>query len=496
MALITTFATTPLTSYLYPRWYQVKVERWRRGEIDWDENPLQPEGDSDASTLANDKLRAMSVQKLLVYLRLDSLPNICNFLTLLAPNGSSKPSSPRIHHSKVASTKADAAAEESSERKSSPLQVHGVRLVELTDRDSSVMKVSAVDEYSVYDPVVNTFRAFGQLNNVSMIGGVAVVPEHSYADTIVDMAHDVTPDLLLIPWSASGGMSERQVSLPGNEPYRFADGPYSGFVSSLLKRVTSNVGIFVDRGFNRPSFDKRRPLAPQRSISAMSVRSFQNNISITAAVRMHHIFFPYFGGEDDRFALRFVLQLAQNEMVTATIVHVDIPVPSAVTVTSLPPALVRSTSAPKVPQDSTKSDVSAGSCQASTQEKEADSIFFASMRDSLPAALSSRVVFQRLVPTEEETNPVALAVKTAREETGRSPAEVGDIVIVGRRSLSFDHLVEPKSDSNEEIGSETRRALGVVGEAMIRKDSRVKASVLVVQAGQVGSDAPSEGGNV
>lgn len=118
------------------------------------------------------------------------------------------------------------------------------------------------------------------------------------------------------------------------------------------------------------------------------------------------------------------------------------------------------------------------------------------MRDSLPAALSSRVVFQRLVPTEEEMNPVALAVKTAREETGRSPAEVGDIVIVGRRSLSFDHLVEPKSDSNEEIGSETRRALGVVGEAMIRKDSRVKASVLVVQAGQVGSDAPSEGGNV
>lgn len=495
MALVTTFVTTPLTSWLYPRWYQVKVERWRRGEIDWDENPLHPEGDSDTSSLAEDKMRALSVQKLLVYLRLDNLPNICTFMTLLGPNGSTKPSSPRVHHSKLSSAEAGA-AEESFERKGSSLQVHGVRLVELTDRDSSVMKVSAVDEYSVYDPVVNTFRAFGQLNNISMLGGITVVPEHSYADTIVDMAHDVSPDLLLIPWSASGSMSERQVSLPGNEPYRFGDGPYSGFVSSLLKRVSSNVGIFVDRGFDRPSFDKRHPLGPKRSISAMSVRSFQNNISITAAVRTHHIFCPYFGGEDDRFALRFVLQLAQNEMVTATIVHVDIPVETAVTVTSPEPALIRSTTASKLSPDPTKSDVSAASLPASAksakseQERESDGVFFATMRDSLPGALSSRVVFQRLVPTDEEMNSVALAVKTAREETGRSPGDVGDIVIVGRRSVGFDRILEPKSD--DEIGSETRRALGVVGEAMIRRDSRVKASVLVVQAGQVGSEAPSE----
>ncbi|KAL2004749.1 hypothetical protein VTN00DRAFT_3277 [Thermoascus crustaceus] len=496
MALVTTFVTTPLTSWLYPRWYQVKVERWRRGETDWDENPLHPEGDSDTSSMAKDKMRALSVQKLLVYLRLDNLPNVCTFMTLLGPNGSSKPSSPRVHHSKLSSAKADT-AEELSERKGSSLQVHGVRLVELTDRDSSVMKVSAVDECSVYDPVVNTFRAFGQLNNISMLGGVTVVPEHSYADTIVDMAHDVSPDLLLIPWSASGGMSERQVSLPGNEPYRFGDGPYSGFVSSLLKRVSSNVGIFVDRGFDMPSFDKRHPLGPKRSISAMSIRSFQNNISITAAVRTHHIFFPYFGGEDGRFALRFVLQLAQNEMVTATIVHVDFPVDAAVTVTSPEPALIRSTSASKVAPDPTKSDVSAASLPASTQsaqsaqEKESDSVFFATMRDSLPGALASRVVFQRLVPTDEEMNPVALAVKTAREETGRSPGDVGDIVIVGRRSVSFDRFLESKFDSSEEIGPETRRALGVVGEAMIRRDSKVKASVLVVQAGQIVSDAPS-----
>ena len=36
MALVTTFVSSPLTSYFYPLWYQKKVESWRRGEIDWD----------------------------------------------------------------------------------------------------------------------------------------------------------------------------------------------------------------------------------------------------------------------------------------------------------------------------------------------------------------------------------------------------------------------------------------------------------------------------
>ncbi|KAL2172147.1 hypothetical protein VTG60DRAFT_148 [Thermothelomyces hinnuleus] len=40
MALVTTVATTPLTKALYPPWYQKKVDKWRRGEIDWDGNPI------------------------------------------------------------------------------------------------------------------------------------------------------------------------------------------------------------------------------------------------------------------------------------------------------------------------------------------------------------------------------------------------------------------------------------------------------------------------
>ncbi len=41
--------------------------------------------------------------------------------------------------------------------------------------------------------------------------------------------------------------------------------------------------------------------------------------------RTHRVFFPFFGGVDDRVALRFVMQLARNPAVTATVAHFEWP---------------------------------------------------------------------------------------------------------------------------------------------------------------------------
>ncbi|KAK0609493.1 Sodium/hydrogen exchanger family-domain-containing protein [Immersiella caudata] len=42
MALVTTFATAPLVSWLYPPWYQQKLDLWKKSKIDWDGNPIVP----------------------------------------------------------------------------------------------------------------------------------------------------------------------------------------------------------------------------------------------------------------------------------------------------------------------------------------------------------------------------------------------------------------------------------------------------------------------
>ncbi|KAL1875658.1 hypothetical protein Plec18167_005594 [Paecilomyces lecythidis] len=484
MALVTTFATTPLTSWLYPKWYQIKVERWRRGEIDWDGNPLKPDGDDDSSSSPN-KPTALLVQKLVVYLRLDTLPNVCTFLSLLGPSRDSKPALTRVHHSKVTRTTGKGSVAEESAviqtpTKKWPLEVHGIRLLELTDRDSSVMKVSEVHEYTVTDPVVNTFRAFGQLNDISMLGGVAVVPERSYADTILDMTREASADLLLIPWSESGSMSELQNYFSYDRAARFMNGPYTNFAHDILNGARTNIGIFIDEGFGQP--EQNRPPAPKRALSAMSVGSFNTRASNSANAENHHIFFPYLGGDDDRFALRFVLQLAQNDTVTATIVHVKRDVSSSSLSTS---PVSDSANA----RNTNKGQASTHAAPHPNPDSDSDNIFFATIRDSLPQSLSSRVLFDTLITDNKTEDPIDLVLKMAQQETGRSPGLTGDIVIVGRRSHnSLEDLTSPKPHVTvqDELRSETRRALGVLGEAMVRGDSGIKATVLVLQAGAVG----------
>ena len=74
MALITTFATTPLASALYPPWYQRKLEAWKRGDIDWDTGAPVRHGDGGSSdNISLQKTGSMRIGSLLIYLRLDNM---------------------------------------------------------------------------------------------------------------------------------------------------------------------------------------------------------------------------------------------------------------------------------------------------------------------------------------------------------------------------------------------------------------------------------------
>ncbi|GAB1194383.1 hypothetical protein APSETT444_003628 [Aspergillus pseudonomiae] len=473
MALVTTFVTTPLTTALYPKWYQIKVDRWRRGEIDWNGNPIQSDSRGNSVALAKEELQGTTVRRLLVYLRLDGLSSICTLAALLGPSRLAQPPLPKTHpdQRKSQTMSPEPAAEElaATEVEDAPaLQVHGVRLMELTDRDSSVMKVSEIEEYTLWDPVINTFRAFGQWHDMSIMAGVSVVPEHSYADTVVGMAREESSDLLLIPWSETGGMSEHQTGLGIDEASRFANGPYTDFVSNVMRQSSSSVGVLIERSIY--SRQTRKSLFKKRSFSAMSVRSSVWNSAPPAAARAHHIVLPFFGGDDDRFALRFVMQLAQNDQVTATIIHIDV-APS-------PPQ------APEVGQSAPSSstqDKSSSQVSSALQGSESDSIFFSAMKDSLSEELSSRIVFKRVSPSRGSTDAVGVAVTAVKEEMGKVPQKAGNIVVVGRGNNRVD-LSDPSSSSQEEIGAEASRVLGPVAQAMVRTENRIVGDVLVLQA--------------
>ena len=449
MALVTTFLTTPLTTALYPEWYQVKVERWRRGEIDWNGNSLQDGRRSDSVTAVKDQLKTVPVRKLLVYLRLDGLSGICTLAALLSPNRAAILTSPRVHPSKLPKQTEEGMEDALSidDHDEAALRVHGVRLMELTDRDSSVMRVSAGD-HALWDPVVNTFRAFGEWHDISLMAGVSVIPEHTYADTVVNMASQETADLLLLPWSESGNLTDRQNGLEVDTASRFADGSYTDFVSSVLRRVSNHVGIFIENSPDSRSPDPKRP-PPHPAASGLSIQSVWSRKP--SGDRSHHLVLPFLGGEDDRFALRFVLQLAQNDQVTATIIQL--------------PGFQSATA-------------SSSKSKSATRDSQSDNVFLESLRDSIPEELKERVIFQQSASQDTISDLGQVALSAVRNELDNISGKSGSIVVVGRNNS----LSQGSASVDSSIGTDTYYALGLVASTLVDVNSKIVGSVLVLQA--------------
>lgn len=464
MALVTTVATTPLTSALYPPWYQKKLDAWKKGEIDWEGNRLHPEGEEYTPDRSLEKLESTQIRRLLVYLRLDSLPSLFTFIALLGGDNTTTPT--KIHRSKAELETVDEdGTPPTSFTKKHTLEVHGVRMLELTDRTSSVM--AEVDEFTYRDPVVNAFRTFAQLNNVAVSGGVSVVPESDYAEALATQASDHFSDLVLIPWTEPSSLQ-----FDDTHHDSFSSGLQDIFIQKTLEIASCNVGIFINRGFGGPTIKEPRNLSA--SASRLSLRSGSRAETIAPiADRSHHVYLPFFGGADDRVALRFVLQLAQNSNITATIIHFIIPIHNSkgpeVMHSSRPVTASSSGSGFRITERVDTKDLYNAAAS--------DTALLHTLRDSLPQALASRVVFVDV----ETTTPLTDCLHHAKVEMGQSPRNAGDLIVTGRGRLSFVKALVQEEGMSGESGKEMRKTVGVAAEALI--SSGVKGSVLVIQAG-------------
>ena len=169
--------------------------------------------------------------------------------------------------------------------------------------------------------------------------------------------------------------------------------------------------------------------------------------------RSHHIFVPFLGGADGRAAIRLALQLAENPEVTATILHL---------------LSSNTQSSSSVGEDGGEGDVervtvttgSKAVVAESSQTIESDSAFFATMRNSLPAELADRVVFD----AASVDSILDAAIERAAPEIGQNPKNGGDIIILGRGV----------------VGDSSTGCLGVAAERVL--GSGLRASLLVVLA--------------
>lgn len=454
MALVTTFMTTPLTAALYPPWYQKKLEDWKKGLIDWDTGRLLDDGIN--TSVATGKLENAPIKDLLVYLSLDSMPGILTFMSLL---GGSPKEVERIHPARIDGAKArpESARLPTSKR---PVSVHGVRMVELTDRDSSVMQVSEAAVYSYMDPIINTFRNFGRLYNLLVSGEVVVAPESAFAEMLTSQASRDESDLLLLPWSGEGGYtSERQI-YPDAVQTRRDTTSYEAFVHDVLESATCNTAVLVNRGLGGNNALDQKPSMLRRRISGMSINSHRERAVAPVPDRSHHIFMPFFGGADGHVALRLVLQLAESPDITATIIHFSRPdVTSGLDMESSKGHGMAHGSG------SQHSKSAKAVVQETTELRDSDTIFFEAVQRSLPSDLASRVIME----SRQSSSPMDDAMARAAGELGQNSKNAGDLIVVGRRSgvalsQAFESASGPLGAAAEQVGQ-----------------SELKASVLVVQ---------------
>jgi len=296
-ALVLTFATTPTVSYLYPPHLHTRGTATGPSFVDV-RGPKDDEGGIDDRTVTT-KHNEEDVfkRRLTVVLdKLEHLPSLMAITQLL------QPSSPLYSQT------------ESTSRQSSGKQVEvpthfcALRLIELSDRPSDLLKTSATEALLHSDPLIAIFRTFAELNGLPVSASLSIEPFESLATSVAEHVHVDGTQLVLVPWLPSALTPDNNPSEPGphhamqdrsGTPFdasfrmdRSTSLPHSHFVRSVFTHAGTNVALLIGR-------------APFAAVRGQT-----------------HVFLPFFGGPDDRLALDFVMQLCANPRVRATVVRI------------------------------------------------------------------------------------------------------------------------------------------------------------------------------
>ncbi|KAF8843410.1 hypothetical protein BDN67DRAFT_964518 [Paxillus ammoniavirescens] len=191
--------------------------------------------------------------------------------------------------------------------------VDALRLVELSERMSTVIKSSMTETLIRSDPLVGVFKMFGEQSNMPVSASLDVVSHDDWAHCVADHAKRYRSQLVLIPWippslgspgdSPGVGTSQSRGVKAEHNPFDTLFGNaskdlsistmHSHFVRGVFMGSKTDVAVYVDTG------DNAGTSGPQ------------------------HVLFPFFGGPDDRLALEFVVQLCTNSSMSATVIKLS-----------------------------------------------------------------------------------------------------------------------------------------------------------------------------
>lgn len=311
-AIVLTFMTTPLTLL----WYPVRI-RTRISQV-LKENP------TDAQKIIGGHSSFEGAPKTnfaVILNRAEHLPAVMAFTQLLHR--------PSINHRQSLSSSNESIHQEKTVAHSqTPVQLSALRLVELTERTSDVLRSQDAIALASVDALLSIVRASGRMHRLPVAGELAVVPPDEFAQRIGVFVNERGAEMVVLPWTLAMAPSSGPVAMNTDDhgvsvmsptssglhnPFEgifttsssvgSASVVYSSFVRRVFTESPVDVALFIDRTSSSPD------------VSVMdTMGSFDG----------HHIFLPFFGGPDDRLALELLVQLCANPAVRATVVRINI----------------------------------------------------------------------------------------------------------------------------------------------------------------------------
>ncbi|KAF9222988.1 hypothetical protein BS17DRAFT_164594 [Gyrodon lividus] len=292
-ALILTFMTTPLVNLLYPP--------HRRTHAPGDTAAHKPaKGESEGSTPPSSRPSLVMDghswrNRLAVVLdEFNHMPGIMALTQLALPPTADGPTS-----GTTALTKSE-------------LSIDALRLVELSDRMSTVIKSSMTETLIGTDPLMGVFKMFCEQSNVPVSASLDVVSHDDWAHSVADHVKKHRSQLVLMPWvppSLGSTADNPDVGTSQSRAVKVEHNPFDAFfgISSKDNSVSTIRSHFVRGVFMHSKTD---------------VAVYVDKGGNAGASGPQHVLCPFFGGPDDRLALEFVVQLCTSSRMSATVIKV------------------------------------------------------------------------------------------------------------------------------------------------------------------------------
>jgi hypothetical protein len=297
-ALFLTFCTTPVVETLYPEHRRIRVGQQSHatgGSEKPDDESRRVQQQRDDGVFPHKTRITVLLDKF------DHLPGVMSIAQLLAFS-----SHLRDFGRSTSSVSDEGSTPSRNERliMTQPINVTALRLIEVTDRTSSLMKSARAESLAHRDPLLKIFRTVGDLNDAIVSSELSVVPINSFGKATGEIARGKGSDLVVLGWTSStthlhhgdeDGLFDHLLKSTTGISDNVAATAAAQVIRSVFKDASTDVALFMDQ----------RGLNPSDSYGH------------------RHIFMPFFGGADDRAGLMLVVQLCLNPRITATVVKIE-----------------------------------------------------------------------------------------------------------------------------------------------------------------------------